>query len=164
MIQCTQEERYWLIRNLAHGLVTYLRVAYPPVWVENLIKSPPEVYQDFERKVSTGRWDAIYQKQIYRNGSCSRPHDLPIDERRYAIAREILVAMGGSRHGRAMGLPEILLPHLEDCQDYFARVLLAPDALVAAYRRQGRDLRGFAETFLMPSAVAAIRWDDPLFP
>ncbi len=164
MTQCTQEERFWLVRNLALGLVQYMDVAFPPVWVENLIKNPPDIFQDFARKISTGRWDAIYQKQIYKNGKCTRPLDLPIDERRYAIAREILVAMGGSSHGRIMGLPEILLPHLEESQDYFARVLLAPDPLVATYRKQGRDLRGFAETFLMPADIATQRWIDPIFP
>jgi hypothetical protein len=62
-----------------------------------------------------------------------------------------------------MGLPELLLSHLEDCQDYFARVLLAPDPLIAAYRRQGKDLRGFAETFLIPTRIAQLRWEDSLF-
>ena len=45
----------------------------------------------------------------------------------------------------------------------FARVLLAPDPLIVAYRRQGKDLRGFAETFLIPTRVAQQRWDDSLF-
>ncbi|HEX9677003.1 MAG TPA: hypothetical protein VGA07_13595 [Anaerolineales bacterium] len=164
MFICTQEERFWLVRNLAVGLVRHLQVDYPPVWVENLIKKPPAIFQDSERKPSTGRWDSIYQKHIYRSGKVTKPLDLPIDERRYAIAREILIAMGGSKHGRDMGLPEILLPHLEECQDYFARVLLAPDSLVASYRKQRRDLRGFAETFLMPTRIATLRWEDPLLP
>jgi len=164
MFICTQEERLWLVRNLANGLVRHLQVDYPPVWVENLIKSPPPIFQEHDRTTSTGRWDAIYQKHIYRGGKVTKPLDLPIDERRYAIAREILIAMGGSRHGREMGLPEILLPDLEECQDMFARVLLAPDTLVASYRKQRRDLRGFAETFLMPTRIAALRWGDPLLP
>lgn len=164
MFVCTQEERLWLVRNLANGLVKHLQVEYPPVWVENLIKSPPAIFQEPDRKTSTGRWDAIYQKSLYRGGKVTRPLDMPIDERRYAIAREILIAMGGSKHGREMGLPEILLPHLEECQDYFARVLLAPDALLSSYRKQRRDLRGLAETFLMPTRIASLRWEDPLLP
>lgn len=164
MFVCTNEERLWLVRNLANGLVRHLRANHPPVWVENLIKSPPAIFQQTEGRPSTDRWDAVYQKCLFRDGEIAKPQDIPVDEHRYAIAREILIAMGGSKYGHEMGLPEILLPHLEQCQDFFARVLLAPDMLVASYRSQRRDLRGFAETFLMPTRVAVLRWEDPLFP
>lgn len=165
MIQATQEERYWLLRNFALGLIDHLGAIYPPIWVENLFKHPPAVYTTLFNKVRTpsGNWSPIYERPIYKDGRTARPWELPIDERRYAIAREILIALGGSRHGREIGLPEILLTHLEESQDYFARVLLAPDPLIFSYRRQGRDLRGFAESFLIPTRIASERWDDPIF-
>jgi hypothetical protein len=165
MIQATRDERNWLLRNFALGLVEYLGAVYPPVWVENLLKQPPPVYTSLFARVRPLHtdWNPIYEQPIYKNGRGTRPWELPIDERRYAIAREILVALGGSSYGREMGLPELLVTHLEDCQDYFARVLLAPDPLVAYYRKQGKDLRGFAETFLLPTRIAAERWQDPIF-
>ena len=79
-----------------------------------------------------GNWSPLYERPPYKDGQATRPGELPIDEQRYAIAREILLALGGTRHGREMGLPEVLLTHLEDSQDYFARVLLAPDPLISA--------------------------------
>lgn len=165
VIQINREERLWLLRNLALGLVDYLGALYPPIWIENILKSPPAVYAGLFSKIraTNGDWSPIYERPIYQNGRTTRPWELSIDERRYAISREILIAVGGSGHGRAMGLPELLLSHLEDCQDYFARVLLAPDPLIAAYRRQGKDLRGFAETFLIPTRIAQQRWEDSLF-
>ena len=165
MIQVTREERYWLLRNFALGLVDYLGAAFPPVWVVNLLKQPPPIYTSLFAKVrpSNGGWNQIYERPIYKDGRTTRPWELPIDERRYAIAREILIALGGSSYGRDMGLPELLITHLEECQDYFGRVLLAPDQLVASYREQGQDLRGFAETFLIPTRIAADRWEDQIF-
>lgn len=165
MIRATREEREWLLRNLALGLVDYLDAIYPPIWIENILKHPPVLYAGLFSKIraSEGDWSPIYERPIYQNGRTTRPWELPIDERRYAIAREVLIAVGGSRHGRDMGLPELLLAHLDDSQDYFARVLLAPDPLVSTYRRQGKDLRGFAETFLIPTRIALRRWEDPLF-
>jgi hypothetical protein len=91
------------------------------------------------------------------------PYDLSLDERRFALARETMIVMCGCQYGRHLGLPEFIFKDFWDSQNYFARVLLAPDQLVDAYRRQGRDLRGFAETFLIPPRIATIRWQDPLF-
>lgn len=165
MIQATREEQHWLLRNFAIGLVDYLNAIYPPVWVENLLKYPPPLYTGLFSKVrsSNGDWNSIYDRPIYLTGLTSRPWELSIDERRFAIAREILIALGESRHGRNMGLPDLLMNHLEESQDYFARVLLAPDSLVATYRRQGRDIRGFAETFLIPTRIAIARWEDSIY-
>jgi hypothetical protein len=165
MIHATREERNWLLRNFALGLVDYLGAMHPPVWVENLLKQPPPVYTSEFAVVrpSNGDWIPVYERPSYQEAWNARPWELPIDERRYAIAREILVSLGGSSHGRQMGLPELLVADLEACQDYFARVLLAPDPLVARYQKQGKDLRGFAETFLLPTRIAAQRWDDPIF-
>lgn len=165
MIQATREERYWLLRNFALGLIDHLGSICPPIWVENLLKHPPAVYTNLFVKVQipNGNWSPIYERPIYKDGQTSRPRELPIDERRYAIAREILIALAASRHGREMGLPEMLLAHLEDSQDYFARVLLAPDPLISSYKRQGKDIRGFAETFLIPTRIASERWEDQIF-
>lgn len=165
MIRITQEERYWLLRNFALGLIDHLGSIYPPIWVENLLKYPPSVYTNLFTRVHApnGNWSPLYERPAYRDGQTTRPGELPIDEQRYAIAREILIALGGTRHGREMGLPEVLLTHLEDSQDYFARVLLAPDPLISAYRRQGKDIRGFAETFLIPTRIASARWEDSIF-
>lgn len=165
MIHPSREERYWLLRNFALGLVEHLGAIYPPIWVENLLKHPPAVYTNLFAKVRTtgGPWSPIYERPFYKGGRTTRPWELSIDERRYAIAREILIALGSSRHGRELGLPELLLTHLEESQDYFARVLLAPDPLVSTYRHQGKDIRGFAETFLIPTRIASERWEDPIF-
>ena len=133
--------------------------------MENLLKSPPAVYTNLFTKVRApnGSWSPIYSRPATKDRQSARPGELPIDEQRYAIAREILIALGGTRHGREMGLPDVLLTHLEDSQDYFARVLLAPDPLISSYRRQGKDIRGFAETFLIPTRIANERWEDPIF-
>ncbi len=165
MIRTSREERFWLLRNFALGLIDHLDAVHPPVWVENLLKYPPAVYSKLFAKVrvSNGTWSPIYDRPFYEGSRSTRPWELSIDERRYAIAREILVALGDSSHGRNLGLPDLLLTHLEESQDYFARVLLAPDPLVSAYRHQGKDLRGFAETFLIPTRIANERWEDPIF-
>jgi hypothetical protein len=65
-----------------------------------------------------------------------------------------------SEHGKSMGLLEILLPELQECAEYFARQFLAPDALVAAYRKRGGDAARFLETFDLPAQVAVARWED----
>jgi hypothetical protein len=67
-------------------------------------------------------------------------------------------------YGYQMGLADVLSKDYENCQDYFARVLLAPDALVEKYRSAGRKLGDFATTFVIPQRVAFIRWMDPVFP
>ncbi len=105
-------------------------------------------------------WDATFARLPDQRGSVFVRIDLPSRERRFALARELLRALVTSEHGRAMGLPEILLPELQECAEYFARQLLAPEALVAAYRKRGGGAAQFAETFDLPAPVAASRWDD----
>ena len=61
-----------------------------------------------------------------------------------------------------MGLDELLDSYSWEVQDYFARILLAPDQLVRAYRKRGGRYEDFAETFIIPARVAAIRWEEPL--
>jgi len=65
-----------------------------------------------------------------------------------------------SGHGRAMGLPKILVPELQECAEYFAGQLLAPEALVAAYRKRGGGAAQFGERFDLPGPVAAARWEE----
>ncbi|GMR10659.1 MAG: hypothetical protein BMS9Abin28_1480 [Anaerolineae bacterium] len=136
MIDPTDEERRWFLRNLAHGLIEYLGVAHPPVWIESLLKHPPPVYEDAFGILPdrSGTFAPLYERRVYRKGSITRPLDLPIDERCFCLARELLIILGSSSHGHRLGLPEFLLQHLETAQDYFERVLLAPDSLVSAYR------------------------------
>ncbi len=154
MIVPTDEELKWLLRNFALGFIEHMRVTAPPVCVENLLIHPPPTYHDIFRKLA--RLSNLILKS-------PRSPELPLDQRRYFIACEISLLAVGSNHGHAMGLPELLVPRLTMAQDYFARVMLAPDSLVISYRAQRRDLRGFAETFLIPPGIAKIRWEDPIF-
>ena len=162
MILIAPEERRWLLRNLALGLVEYLGVAEPPVPVESLLRHPPRILQEDLGVVEmySNLWDATFARLPDQRGSVFVRIDLPSRERRFALARELLRALVTSEHGRAMGLPEILLPELQECAEYFARQLLAPEALVAAYRKRGGGAAQFAETFDLPAPVAASRWDD----
>ena len=163
MISITPEEGQWLLRNLARGLVEYLGVVEPPVPVEELLEHPPSLY-DMDLGVVnmySHLWDATFARTPSQRGSIFVRIDLPSDERRYVLAREILTALITSVHGRALGLPDLLLPSLREWAEFFARQLLVPDALVDAYRQQGGDEDGLAETFLIPPRVAAQRWDEP---
>ncbi|OGO69511.1 MAG: hypothetical protein A2Z37_18675 [Chloroflexi bacterium RBG_19FT_COMBO_62_14] len=165
MTQISLEERHWFIRNLASGLISHMGVTSPPVWIETLLHHPPAVYADVFGIIETGSpgWDIVSLRPVYEDNGIRVAYDLPLDERRFALARETMIVMSGCQHGRRMGLPEFILKDFWDSQNYFARVLLAPDHLVDAYRRQGKDLRGFAETFLIPPRIATIRWQDPLY-
>lgn len=162
MILIAPEERRWFLRNLALGLFEYLGVAEPPVPVEALLRHPPRVLQDDVDLVEmySNLWDATFARMTDQRGSIFVRIDLPSRERRFAVARELLRALVTSRHGRAMGLPELLLPDLQECAEYFARQLLAPEALVAAYRKRGGGATQFSETFDLPVQVAASRWED----
>ena len=164
---CTiQEERLWFVRNLALGLVSYLGVTEPPVFVENLLKYPPKALaspQD-QDEINTGVWRNILTNSSYHDKDFVIPADLPVDEKRYAIAREFILAAGNTQHGRLMGLAEFLDGHYREVQDYFARILLAPDHLVRAYRKRGGQYEDFAETFIIPTRIAEIRWEEPLSP
>ena len=163
MILIAPEERRWFLRNLALGLFEYLGVAEPPVPVEALLRHPPRILQEDLGVVEmySNLWDATFARLPDQRGSVFVRIDLPSRERRFAVARELLRALVTSEHGRAMGLPEILIPELQECAEYFARQLLAPEALVAAYRKRGGGAAQFAEVFDLPAPVAASRWEDP---
>ena len=162
MILIAPDERRWLLRNLALGLFEYLGVAEPPVPVEALLRHPPSVLQEDVGLVEmySNLWDATFARMTDRRGSIFVRVDLSSHERRFALARELLRALVTSEHGRAMGLPEMLLPDLQECAEYFARQLLAPEALVAAYRKRGGGAAQFGEAFDLPAPVAALRWED----
>ncbi len=162
---CTiQEERLWFVRNLALGLVSYLGVTQPPVFVENLLKYPPKAFaspQDRD-ELNNAVWHNILTNSSYHDENFVIPADLPLDEKRYAIARELILAAGNTQHGRIMGLDEFLDGYSWEVQDYFARILLAPDHLVRAYRKRGGRYEDFSETFIIPTRIAEIRWEEPL--
>jgi hypothetical protein len=163
MISVTREECQWLLGNLARGLVEYLGVVEPPVPVEDLLEHPPSHFDmDFGVvNMYSHLWDATFARTPSQRGSIFVRIDLDPQERRYSLAREALTALVTSEHGRAMGLPDLLLASLREWGEYFARHLLAPDALVDAYRDRGGAEDGLAEAFEMPQRVAAIRWQDP---
>lgn len=165
MTQGTPEERYWLIRSMATGLVSHLGVTSPPVWIESLLRHPPAVYADVFGVIdpSLTGWDLASAPPLHKDRRIRIPYDLSLDEHRFALACQTMIVMCACQYGRLLGLHRIILNDFWDSQNYFARVLLAPDRLIDAYRRQGKDLRGFAETFLIPPRIATIRWQDPLY-
>jgi hypothetical protein len=164
MITTFQEERFWYIRNLALGLVSYIGVTEPPVLVEKLINFPPQTLQDLHRRGNTNEniWSQLLEKPIYDGRKAFLPQNLPRDEQRYLIAREFIGAMGKTEHGQRVGLPQFLASYFWEVKDYFARVLLAPDPLVISYRKDGGTFEAFAGIFIIPPRIAAIRWDEPL--
>ncbi len=162
MIPFTREEREWFLKNLAHGLVEYLGRTEPPVDVELMLNQPPPLY-DYDFGVVdmySKLWDATFARPPSQRGSIFVRIDLEPEQRRFALARELLSALITSKQGRAMGLHELLLPHLRDSAEYFARLLLVPENMLQAYRRQGGTLDGLARTFSVPSPIAALRWAD----
>jgi len=163
MISITREECQWLLGNLARGLVEYLGVVEPPVPVEEMLEHPPGNFDmDFGVvNMYSHLWDATFARTPSQRGSIFVRIDLNPEERRYSLAREALTAVVTSEHGRALGLPDLLLSSLREWGEYFARQLLAPDALVDAYRERGGDEDHLAGTFQMPAKVAALRWQDP---
>lgn len=162
MIPVTQDERQWLLRQLALGLVEYLGVTEPPVPVEQLLRNPPALYDDDFGVVDmfSNLWDATFARPPSQRGSIFVRMDLDKENRRYALARELLSALITSKHGRKMGLSELLLPNLRESAEYFASQLLAPEPLVDAYQAQGGDDRGFASAFKIPEQIAEERWLD----
>jgi hypothetical protein len=162
MIPITREERQWFLRNLAQGLVDFLGVQEPPVPVENLLRQPPSVYDtDFGVvDMYSNLWDATFARPPSQRGSIFVRIDLDPEERRYALARETLSALISSKHGRAMGLFDLLLPHLRESAEYFACHLLAPEPMLKAYHNQGGRGRGVSKTFQMPPQAALSRWED----
>jgi len=166
MIQTTAEERQWFLRNLARGLADYLGVVEPPVPVEQLLEHPPSLFDEDLGVVNmySHLWDATFARTPAQRGSIFVRIDLPEKERRFSLARETLTALVTSRHGRALGLPALLLATLKECAEYFARHLLAPDPLVEAYRSRGGDLDAFGAAFELPANIAALRWEDQVRP
>ncbi len=162
MIPFSREEREWFLRNLARGLVEYYRTSEPPVAVEEMLNQPPPIYDaDFGVvDMYSSLWDATFARPPTNRGNIFVRIDLEPEDRRYALAREMLSALITSKHGRTMGLSDILLPHLRESAEYFARYLLVPDDMLHAYRNQGGMKRGFAEHFQIPARVGTVRWTD----
>ncbi len=162
MISVNREERNWLVRNLALGLVDYLGVAEPPVPVEELLKYPPDLYRrDLGLVEMYSRlWDATFARPIGRRGSIFVRVDLSNDKRRFALAREVLSALITSSHGRLLGLPQLLIEGICESGEYFARMLLVPERMKVAYITSGGSEEGLAEAFEIPPPIAAKRWAD----
>ena len=162
MIPFTREEREWFLRNLARGLAEYLGSAEPPIDVEGMLKQPPPLYDaDFGVvDMYSNLWDATFARPPSQRGSIFVRIDLKPEDRRFALAREVLSALITSKHGRALGLPDLLLHHLRESAEYFARFLLVPDMMLEAYRKQGGKKQGMAEAFQIPPRIAAVRWAD----
>jgi len=166
MANLTEMERKGIVRGLALALVQHMEVEKPPVWVETLLKDPPTVYgQRFPlAKVLHKVVEVIFVWSSGEGCDILVPSSLPLVERRFVLAKELLsaVMLGLREHSRESS--KFLLPDLKDMSSYFARVLLAPDPLVEAYRAGGLSFTSFAKTFLLPESVASIRWQDPIFP
>ncbi len=162
MIPFSREEREWFLRNLAKGLLDYFSVTEPPIQVEDMLKQPPPIYDaDFGVvDMYSNMWDATFARPPSRRGSIFVRIDLEQDERRFSLAREMLSALITSKHGRALGLPDLLLPNLRESAEYFARHLLIPEPMLDAYRVNGGKKRGFADRFQIPPQIAAVRWAD----
>jgi len=160
MIPITKEERQWFLRQLALGLVEYLGVTEPPVPVEQLLRNPPPLYDDDFGVVDmfSNLWDATFARPPTQRGSIFVRMDLDPEQRRYALARELLSALITSKHGRKMGLSDLLLPNLRESAEYFASQLLAPEHLIQAFQAQGGNFETFARTFNIPIQVADHRW------
>lgn len=160
MIPVSREERHWFLKNAARALLDFTGATEPPVPVEDMLNHPPNVYQDDFGVVDmySNLWDATFARPPGQRGSIFVRVDLDPDERRLALARETLSAMITSKHGRDLGLPDLLMSELKESANYFASHLLAPESLVDAFRAQGGKEEAFSETFDMPAAVAAARW------
>ena len=162
MIPVTSEERHWFLSNLARGLVEYTGVAEPPVPVEDILKHPPALYESDFGVVDmySNLWDATFARPPTQRGSVFVRIDLPPDERRFALALEMLSALITSKHGRAMGLSDFLMTDLRESAEHFARKLLMPMALVTAYRKRKGKLEDVPDAFQVPPAVALTGWDE----
>jgi hypothetical protein len=130
--------------------------------VEDVLRHPPAIYeQDFGVvDMYSNLWDATFARPPNQRGSIFVRIDLAADDRRYALARETLSALITSKHGRSLGLADLLLSDLWDSAEYFARHLLAPQSMVDAYRAREGDEAGFGRTFGLPARAAAARWEE----
>ncbi len=162
MIPFSREEREWFLRNLAQGLIEYFSRAEPPVDVEEMLKQPPPLYDaDFGVvDMYSNMWDATFARPPSQRGSIFVRIDLEPEERRFALAREMLSALITSKHGRAMGLPDLLLPHLRESAEYFARYLLIPDIMLDVFKQNGGKKQSVMDAFGVPARIAALRWAD----
>ncbi len=162
MIPVTQEEREWFLDNIAQGLVDFTGAAEPPVPVEQLLKHPPELYHDDFGVVDmrSDLWDATFARPLSQRGNIFVRMDLSSEERRFALARETLSALITSKHGRAMGLPQMFMSDLRNSADYFARAILAPLRFVDVYRKQKKTPHSMADDFCISQQVADQRWDE----
>jgi hypothetical protein len=160
MIPVSREERHWFLKNVARALLDFSGASEPPVPVEEVLNHPPAVYQEDFGVVDmySNLWDATFARPPGQRGSIFVRADLDPEERRFALARETLCALITSKHGRDLGMPDLLMSELKDSADYFATYYLAPELLVQAYRAQGGDEENFAESFQLPAGVAAARW------
>ncbi|MEE9216060.1 MAG: ImmA/IrrE family metallo-endopeptidase [Anaerolineales bacterium] len=160
MIPVSREERHWFLRNVARALQDFSGVTEPPVPVEDVLNHPPAAYQEDFGVVDmySNLWDATFARPPGRRGSIFVRVDLDPDERRFALARETLCAMITSKHGRDLGMPDLLMSELKDSAEYFATHYLTPESLVNAYRAQGGGEEDFADSFQLPAAAAADRW------
>lgn len=160
MIPVSREERHWFLKNVARALLDFSGASEPPVPVEDVLDHPPAVYQEDFGVVDmySNLWDATFARPPGQRGSIFVRVDLDPEERRFALARETLCAMITSKHGRDLGMPDLLMSELKDSAEYFATNYVAPELLVQAYRAQGGDEENFAESFQLPAGVAAARW------
>ncbi len=160
MIPVSREERHWFLKNVARALLDFSGASEPPVPVEDELDHPPAVYQEYFGVVDmySNLWDATFARPPGQRGSIFVRVDLDPEERRFALARETLCAMITSKHGRDLGMPDLLMSELKDSAEYFATHYVAPELLVRAYRAQGGEEENFAESFQLPTGVAAARW------
>lgn len=162
MTLATREEREWLLGNMARAFCDYLGAVEPPVPVEDLLRHPPDTYKNDFGVVDmhSNLWDATFARPLSQKGNIFVRKDLSSEKRRFALAREALSAVITSRHGRALGLMDFFISDLLDSGEQFAARLLAPEAMVDAYRQQGGKERGLAEKFDIPAPVAGRRWEE----
>jgi hypothetical protein len=162
MITITREEREWFLRNLAYGLIEYMGATKPPIEVEQLLHHPPDVFgYDFGVvDMYSNLWDATFARPPSRRGSIFVRVNLPPDQRRFALAREILSALITSKHGQKMGLGEMLMDNLQESAEYFARHLLAPEPMWKAFHDNGREVFDLADGFGIPMEVVEKRLHD----
>jgi hypothetical protein len=161
----TREERDWFLRTLAQGLVEYMGIAEPPVPVEEILRHPPEIFgADFGVvDMYSNLWDATFARPPSKRGSVFIRADLSPKDRRFALAREMLIAMVTSKHGKELGLQALVMDDLQDAAEYFARSLLAPEPLINAYRKRNGGRNRFSDTFELREDAADKSWEENQF-
>ena len=162
MANLTTVERQAIVRQMALDLVAHMHVQEPPIWVENLLKNPPQVAGgaiDLSEIMAEVLDSAYFPSETVENDLLV-PASLPLPERRFSLALGLLRVVMNKLYAQADGLALLILPNLQDSAEYFARVLLAPDPLVLAYRRTHPDSQDLAQTFLIPTRVANLRAQD----